>query len=158
MAGEEEARVRWYPTKMDAWIVALLLFLPGIQGAILVGSVWTQAWAPAAVSLGVLAFLGCLYAGCIFPMRYGIGEEHLIIRFGLCRSRVPIAEIREIIPTHNPLSSPALSLDRLWIQCGDRWYQAAMISPREQGAFIDDLSGKIGLERTARGWKRRDGS
>lgn len=149
----EAQGIRWYPSKVDPWIMALLIFLPAVEISVVVASVISRAWPAALVGLIALLFVGCLYGLCVWPMRYGIGEELLIVRFGICRSRVRIADIREVYRTSNPLSSPALSLDRLWIQYGSRWYQAVMVSPREQEAFIADLAARVPLERSGRGWK-----
>ncbi len=150
----EASGVCWYPSKVDSWILALLLFLPAVEVAVVVTSAIARAWPATVVGLLALLFVGCLYGLCVWPMRYGIGEEFLVVRFGLCRSRVRIADIREVYRTSNPLSSPALSLDRLWIQYGSRWYQAVMISPRDQEAFITDLAARVPLERSRRGWQR----
>jgi hypothetical protein len=150
-----ERAVRWYPSKVDAWLGLVLLFVPLVQIAVIVVSLVSGALPAAGIGAIALLLVGCLYSGCVLPMRYGLDEKWLSIRFGLCRSRVRIADIREVYRTRNPLSSPALSLDRLWIQHGTRWYQALMISPRDQEAFMSDLAQLAGLERTGRGWIRR---
>ncbi|MBU6237579.1 MAG: PH domain-containing protein [Planctomycetes bacterium] len=150
-----EQEIRWYPSKVDTWILALLLFVPAVQVVVIVTSAIAQAWPATAIGLLAFLFFACLYALCVWPMRYGIGDEFLIVRFGICRSRVRIENIREVYRTSNPLSSPALSLDRLWIQHGPRWYQAVMISPRDQETFIADLAARVPLERAGRGWRSR---
>lgn len=149
-----ESEIRWYPSKIDTWILALLLFIPAVQVVVIATSAISQAWPAMVMGLLALFFFGCLYAGFVWPIRYGIGGEFLIVRFGICRSRVRIDNIREVYRTSNPLSSPALSLDRLWIQHGPRWYQAVMISPREQEAFIADLAARVPLERVGSRWRK----
>jgi hypothetical protein len=42
-----------------------------------------------------------------------------------------------VVPTRNPLSSPALSLDRLRIEYGQG--RAIMISPADKGPFLRAL-------------------
>lgn len=153
-----EPVIRWYPSKIDTWILVLLLFVPAVQIVVIISSAISQAWPATAIGLIAFLFFVFVYAGCVWPMRYGIGDEFLIVRFGLCRSRVRIADIREVYRTSNPLSSPALSLDRLWVQHGPRWYQAVMISPRDQDGFIADLVSRVPLERSGRGWKKPDSS
>lgn len=95
---------------------------------------------------GVLLVLG-IYFGLVFPMRYGLDDTHLYVRFGLCRPRIPLADISEVYPTRNPLSSPALSLDRLPVQYGQGFFKAVMISPANRNGFLDDLAQKAGLKR-----------
>jgi hypothetical protein len=80
-------------------------------------------------------------------MQYGMDETDLVIRVGLCRRRIPLAEILEVHPTRNPMSSPALSLDRLHVQFGPGFFKAVMISPMDRDRFLDDLAKKAQLKR-----------
>lgn len=150
--------IRWYPSKVDAWIFVLLLLLPLVELGITIGSLIAGAWTAAAIGLIAFLLVVCLYAGCVLPMRYGLDDEFLVVRFGICRSRVRIGNILEVYRTSNPLSSPALSLDRLWIQHGPRWYQAVMISPRDRDGFLADLAARVPLEPSGRGWKKSNSS
>ncbi|MFN7267027.1 MAG: PH domain-containing protein, partial [Bacteroidota bacterium] len=52
----------------------------------------------------------------------------------LINIKIDITTIRKITETNNPLSSPALSLDRLWIDYGKNG--AVMISPEDKEGFI----------------------
>jgi hypothetical protein len=88
-----------------------------------------------------------IYVGVLFPMRYGLDDTHLLVRFGLLRLRIPLADIAEVQPTRNPLSSPALSLDRLSVQFGKGILDTVMISPADRGHFVDALAQKAGLKR-----------
>jgi hypothetical protein len=92
-------------------------------------------------------FIVTLYAGLVWPVRYGLGDEHLIVRFGLVRQRVPYRNIRLVRPTRSPLSSPALSLWRLRVEYGAGFLQAVMISPAQRDAFLDALAARTGLTR-----------
>jgi hypothetical protein len=58
-----------------------------------------------------------------------------------------LTDISEVHPTRNPLSSPALSLERLHVQFGRGFFKAVMISPEHPDRFLDDLSGRTGLRR-----------
>jgi hypothetical protein len=88
-----------------------------------------------------------VYVGVVFPMRYGIGDGRLTIRFGLCRQRIPLAEIRAVYPTRNPLSSPALSLDRLHVRFGEGFFKSVMISPAERDEFLHHLASAAALRQ-----------
>lgn len=82
--------------------------------------------------------LANLFVGVIwFGTRYVIVHGVLYIYCGpLCR-RIPISDIKRVKRTNNPLSSPALSLDRLEIEYGkDR---VIIISPAERDVFIETL-------------------
>jgi len=69
--------------------------------------------------------------------RYDLSGGTLIIRSGPFRWSIPVADIKSITPTRNPLSSPALSLDRLRIEYGRE--RAVMISPNQKEAFLRAL-------------------
>src|SRR5262249_10366807 len=95
---------------------------------------------------GVLLILS-IYFGLVFPMRYGLDDTHLRVRFGLCRQRIPLVDISEVYATHNPLSSRALSRDRLHVQYGRGPFKAVMISPADRDRFLDELARRAGLRR-----------
>lgn len=145
--------MRWFPTKMDAWLLAILILLPaGVAVATAYAFVVGQG---ALVSLASLGMVVVLYAGLIFPMRYGIGEGQLLIRHGLVTQRCRLAEIRSVKPTRSPLSSPALSLDRLEVRKGDGFFDAVMISPADKAGFLAALmAADPGLVRDGDGLKR----
>jgi hypothetical protein len=68
---------------------------------------------------------------------YVIENDTLVIRAAFLTWRVPVRDIRTVTPTHNPLSSPALSLDRLQIDYGNGKF--ILVSPKDKSAFIDAL-------------------
>lgn len=138
---------RWYRSKVDAWLVPVLCLPPLAAVAACVLS--AAAGSRAGVVIGVVTAVGvaAVYLGLVFPMRYGIDGDHLVVRFGLCRRRIPLAAIDEVRPTSNPLASPALSLDRLAIRFGDGPLHTLLISPADRPRFLDDLARKAALNR-----------
>lgn len=139
------ADVRWFRSAVDWWLAVILVALP-----------FTQVWALlSALSSGesesvVATAFGCalvaaIYGLLVFPMRYGISSEQLIIRFGVVRRRIRLADIREVHPTHNPLSSPALSLNRLAIRTGTGMTGISLVSPSNRSEFLETLASRAGL-------------
>jgi hypothetical protein len=59
-------------------------------------------------------------------------------RCGPFRYRVPLAEIDSVRPSRNPLSSPACSLDRLFIKWNDE-RRRILISPSRKTDFLREL-------------------
>lgn len=57
-----------------------------------------------------------------------------MIETGLRKTRIELKDITEITPSRNSVSSPALSLDRLKVQYGDK---SILISPKDRDAFIE---------------------
>jgi hypothetical protein len=88
-----------------------------------------------------------IYGLLLIPIRYGVSNEHLIIRFGVVRHHIALDAIDEVYPTHNPLSAPALSLERLAIRTAGGPLGMSLISPLEREEFLSTLAGKARLAR-----------
>jgi len=140
----------WFRSKIDWWLAVLLMVAPV---ASLVGAVTAPPNQQLVAFAGVVV-LAAVYLGMVFPMRYGIMERELIVRFGLLRRRILLADIRSVEPTRNPLSSPALSLDRLSIKFGDGYFKRILISPAEKEKFLVELALKARLVRNGDGLVR----
>jgi hypothetical protein len=68
---------------------------------------------------------------------YTIDDDSLRVRGGPFRWTIRLQDIRSVTPSRNPVSSPALSLDRLRIDYGqDRFL---LVSPKDKEAFVRDL-------------------
>lgn len=140
--------MRWYTTKVDWWLGLLLLVAPLVCAVSAFVVPDDERWVGVAATLLVAA----IYFGLVLPMRYAISDTHLIVRYGVVRQRIPLAKISGVQPTRNPLSSPALSLDRLAIEYGNG--KSVMISPLDQSAFLDELAAKTQLRRVGRSLTR----
>jgi membrane protein YdbS with pleckstrin-like domain len=138
---------RWFPSKVDWWLAVILALGPAFVGYMTIMSLFTDNAVGIAILLGTCAFMAAIYLGVVFPVRYAIVGDELVIRHGLFRQRCKLAEIREVRPTHNPLSAPALSLDRLRIQTGEGALKFTLISPREKEEFLGLLAERAGLAR-----------
>ena len=96
-----------------------------------------------------LAFIALVHL-IIWPMEYdpgasgADGEPILLIRCGrLVRYRIPLAEISEVRPSFELLSSPAsCSYDRIKVVYPSRSgvYRSLLISPRDRDGFLDELA------------------
>ncbi len=65
---------------------------------------------------------------------YEVVGRNLLVRSGPFKKTIPVADIREITPSRNILSSPALSLDRLKIRYGKRAF--ILVSPEDKEGFL----------------------
>ncbi|NLE81483.1 MAG: PH domain-containing protein [Rhodococcus sp.] len=137
----------WYPSKVDLWLAVLIWVMP-----VAVVVAWIAALTSgsnddlvAAVVASVLV-VGILF-GLVYPIRYGLDDKHLMVRFGLVRTRIPLADITTVKPTRNPLASPALSMDRLSIVSGPGLTGTVMISPADRERFLNELASRAGLKR-----------
>lgn len=131
-----------YRSKTDWWLGAVLWvsILAMVASA---GSLWVAGGSPV-LSLGSAALFLALAAFIVWILRgtrYELYPDRLLVRSGPLRWTVPLAAIEEVHPTRNPLSSPALSLDRLQVSYrGSR--VGIMISPEPRGAFLQDLAAR----------------
>jgi carbon starvation protein CstA len=126
-----------HKSKIDAWLVAVLVISIVVSlfgSAVVLAEGSTNLWA-------LSAFIAAIGAGLpiwlLMSTRYTLEPDQLIVECGPFKWRVPITEITGIAPTSNPLSSPALSLDRLRIDYGRG--ASLMISPRDKDKFLSDL-------------------
>ena len=126
-----------YSSKVDTWLAAVLVV--AALAVILVS--WRAVTAPLPgkwLMVVPMLLLGVgLPVWLVASTTYTVGPDTLLVRSGPFKWQVPLKDITAVIPTHNPLSSPALSLDRLRIDYGRN--RSIMISPRDKEGFIRQL-------------------
>jgi hypothetical protein len=128
-----------YPTKIDLWLGVLLLSfsLFSLYVPIILFSEPIHLLVKIFGSIFFLAMAGCL-PWLLFGTFYILTKAHLIICCLSMKYPITLCDIYEVFPTHNPLSAPACSLDRLRIKFkGSRF--GALISPKDKTEFIHDL-------------------
>lgn len=171
----EPQTIRWYRSKVDLWLAGLLAVPPLAIASLLVRGIQTGRIEDL-VGGGIVGLLiAALYGGLLFPIRYGIGHHELIIQAGWMRQHIALAAITEVYPTRNPLSAPALSLERLHVQYDPRlitatepsgqppaktsrlnqFFHSQRISPADRAAFLNDLAAAAGLEQIDNRLKRQ---
>lgn len=112
----------------------LAAFLYSILIGTLTMMLTTENWVGAAIVGAVLALVLHLY----LTTRYVIQGDLLMVRSSfLYKEDVAIHAIAHVAPTGNPLSSPALSLDRLAIT--HHAGQVVLISPKAKAEFVAHL-------------------
>ena len=128
--------MRKFDSKIDTWLLVILVGVVivssiSVASALAIGGreLW---WALLPATLGV-----GLPAWVFLSTNYTIAGDVLIIRGGPFRWKIDIDSITSITPTSNPLSSPALSLDRLRIEYAKG--RAIMISPKDREEFLAEL-------------------
>lgn len=126
-----------YRSKIDAWL--LIAFIVSMSATLGVSVFMLMNAAPGAIAfVSIITILGAgLPLWICLGTRYVLTQEALAIRCGPFRWRVPIAGITDISRTRNPLSSPALSLDRLRIDYGAG--SQVMISPKDMNEFLAQM-------------------
>jgi hypothetical protein len=120
------------PSKIDGWLAIVLVVAPAVSVAALIGTL--AAGTGFVVALGSILLLAVVYLGLVFPMLYGIDDEHVIVRHGVVRQRIPLRD---------------MSLDRLAIKFGESYFKSVMISPAAKGEFLDELARHANLRRAS---------
>lgn len=143
MARSSSRTAKTYPSKIDAWFLAIF----GIAvGAMLVGmGLAASKEGIATFALGAFGVLvvGGFLAWILRSTSYTLDGRLLIIRSGPFSWRIGIDEITSIekpkgfVRAH---SSPALSMDRLMVTY--RNSRRLMISPAEKEKFLADLKAR----------------
>ena len=117
-----------YKSAVSWWLWALVA-IPVIITSVI--TVMDGEWTAMLIHALVALFVGHLF----FTTYYTVEGNTLNVKSSvLINIKIDITTIRKITETNNPLSSPALSLDRLWIDYGKNG--AVMISPEDKEGFI----------------------
>ncbi|TKB50674.1 hypothetical protein FCL40_05880 [Ferrimonas sediminicola] len=122
---------RVFRSKVDSWL--LLVLLAAMAACLYAAYESARAGGSWPVVLTLLAGVG-LPAWLLASTRYLVSGNALKVTSGPFSWHIDIDSITSVRETHNPLSSPALSLDRLEIHYGRG--QSLMISPKEKRQFL----------------------
>ena len=115
-----------FKSKIDWWLVVLVLVIFGYP---IIDGILSKEYVLSLV-FGLILLVFYFLSKTI---RYKIDRGNLII----WNTKINIHSIRKIYRTNNPLSSPALSLDRIVVVYNT--YDEVLISPREREEFIQEL-------------------
>lgn len=117
-----------FDSKKDFWIGLLIWITIGVG---IIVSFLDVGWFIKILMVTVVILIGWIW----FGTRYYILDDVLFVRCGPFSQRILIKEIKSIKKTRNPLSSAALSIDRLEIRYG--YSGMTLISPKNIDQFID---------------------
>ena len=115
-----------YKSKIDWWLIILIGALfgyPVIEGII------NKDYLMSLVFFGLLILIFFMF----WSIQYKIVGEQLKV----WTTKIDTHSIKKVYRTNNPLSSPALSLDRIAIVYNK--YDEILISPKDRSAFIAEL-------------------
>jgi hypothetical protein len=129
-----------YRSKVDRWLVVVLVASTIACLVAALASFRAAGGAELVAPLAALLIVLGLPCWLLATTRYELTDEKLEVTSGPFRWRIPLAQITSITPTSNPLSSPALSLDRLRVAYGSG--KSLLISPKDKRRFIEDLEGR----------------
>lgn len=117
-----------FDSKKDLWL-GLLIWVP--IGGGFIASLISAGWLFKILMLATVIFTGWIW----FGTRYYISEGILNVKCGPFSEKILIKDIKSIKKTRNPLSSAALSIDRIEIRYG--YSGMTLISPKHSERFIE---------------------
>lgn len=118
--------MKTYRSKIDWWLILLIL---GIFGYPIVEGVLTKQYGLSITMISILFFMFWMFS----KIKYIIEGTMLKVWW----IKIDIHSIKRIYKTNNPLSSPALSLDRIAIVYNK--YDEVLISPKLKKEFVEEL-------------------
>jgi membrane protein YdbS with pleckstrin-like domain len=127
-----------FSSKVDGWIIPVMVVtIAGMIWALIAVMITETPWsiriAVAVITLLVLVLLFSIFT----RTHYTIADGELRVVSGPFRRTVSLSEITSIEPSRNPLSSPALSLDRLKVSYGNKKY--VLVSPADKAGFLSAI-------------------
>lgn len=123
-----------FKSKIDRWLLYLLIAVMIFEVVVMsIAAIQVNSAGEATIlimaALAIVALIGSMLIGT----HYTVEGNTLRVACGPFRKKVPIDAIESVEPTRDPLSSPALSLDRLLIRYGPR---RVMVSPADKAGFL----------------------
>ena len=124
-----------FQTRIDAWILLLMVLAIAGQAFALVTVMAADAPGPARAIVILLVVPGISLAlSILLRTHYTIDDGRLRIVSGPFAWTIAVADITGISESRSPLSSPALSLDRLMIRYGRN--KRVLVSPADKAGFL----------------------
>lgn len=124
-----------FASRTDPWLFVLLVLAIAGQLIALILVVVRGQSPEATVIVALTVILGIsLIVSVLIHTHYTVADDRLTVVSGPFRWTIPLADITSVTASHNPLSSPALSLDRLKIRYGKRKF--ILVSPEDKRGFL----------------------
>lgn len=125
-----------YRSKVDAWLVVLLLFVWAFSLlTVMAGGSSVALWISAAVIVLMLVAM----TDIVLRITYVIAGNTLTVKCSfIMKKEFDIRNIKSISPSHSFLASAGASLHRLAIRFTDS-HEVLLISPKDKQGFIDHI-------------------
>jgi hypothetical protein len=124
-----------FRSKVDTWLLLLLVIAIVVQVWALVAVLSTNQSAAVSGLTAAIIIPGILLTvSVLMRTNYTVAGGVLKIVSGPFRWSIPIVDITEVVDSRSPISSPALSLDRLRISYGLN--KQVLVSPDDKAGFL----------------------
>lgn len=133
-----QGKVDWW-----MWILLIAVNVMVIWPVVFVYGGGKEEIISAVISCVVLILVDLLIVPMCFRNYILLGDEELLIVFGFIKKRIRYLNITLLEATHNPLSSLALSLDRIYIHTSSG--DDVLVAVKDKQAFIEEVSRRAGI-------------
>jgi membrane protein YdbS with pleckstrin-like domain len=135
-----------FRSKIDWW-VRLVLITAVLTEIVVIWMIASESRDPVATTVVILVCILAimLFAWVMFGTTYKVDRGTLRIRSGPFRWKVPIDQIHAVEATRSPLSSPALSMDRIRIHYGEN--RRVMVSPADKAGFLQAIGQELEVSK-----------
>ncbi len=132
-----------FKSKIDRWLMLLLVVIMAFEIVVMSIAALQTPDPRAAIGLIVTALLIiALIGSLLIGTHYTVDGNVLRVASGPFHWKVPIDQIQSVEATRSPLSSPALSLDRMRIRYSKN--RRIMVSPADKAGFLRAIGQEIG--------------
>ncbi|MEM1143055.1 MAG: PH domain-containing protein [Pseudomonadota bacterium] len=125
--------MRVFKSKIDAWLLAILVFSTGMLLYAVYAAASQGGPGNIAVAIGLVTVGAGLPIWLFAGTKYVVTQDVLRIKSGPFSWTIELSTICSVVETRNPISSPALSLDRLEIKYADG--RSVLVSPADKSGF-----------------------
>jgi len=126
-----------YRSEVDQWLLIVFAVSALAAVAAFIGLVYYGSYLEWMIGIAALILGVGLPLWILDSTGYTLTTGFLVVRSGPFHWGVPLRQITKVTATRNPLSSPALSLERLRIEYSEG--KVIMISPEKRRDFLADL-------------------
>ncbi len=131
-----------FKSKIDRWLF-LVLVLAIVIDFVVIAAVLLQPGDPLTATITIIAssLVVALIISIMIGTHYTVTRDLLVIRSGPFRFNVPLHQIESVRESRSPLSSPAMSMDRLLVRYGKR--RRIMVSPDDKAGFLKAIGQEL---------------
>lgn len=145
MARSSSRQDKVYRSKVDVWVLAIMIACLGALAVGMVAALASGDWMHTAQRFFVTLGLAGLVVWILIGTNYTLTGRDLVVKAGPLRWTIAIDTITGVAPEGGFLSlrsSPSLSLDRLAVRYGNG--KRLLISPADKAAFMKDIATRGG--------------
>ena len=123
-----------FKSAVDLWLLVIVALVVIISFGVSVRLALQRSPAGHLISIWLIVVGIGLPLWLLYTTQYVVKDKALRIQSGPFKWTIPIASIKQVVETSNPLSSPALSLRRLKIVYDNN--KSVMVSPKDRDEFL----------------------